>query len=339
MRQQDLHEQSEAVVRSAERPATIDRPHTSWYRRWGFWGACGAGLVGLSLFIIRGRRWATINVAKDKNEERMPRGQPAEEVRSRRPERYARELSRINDVLRNEVEQKTALLEAAAHDLKNPFFGIQALAEIVLENENLTPQSERKIRMVRDSAVEGLEVIDDLLRSAAEARKQGSDLTVLDVGSLVEWVVQGFEPHAERKGQHLSCQVDSASCFVEGNRRRLREAVSNLVSNALKYAPSNTRTDVAVRRNGDDVWITVTDEGPGLSERDQARMFVPFQRLSPKPTHGESASGLGLHLVKQIVEKHQGRVDVDSVLGEGSTFTIVLPAVSPPGGTTEKPQY
>lgn len=246
---------------------------------------------------------------------------------TRQAERHARELARTNTILREKVQEKTALLEAASHDLKNPFFGIRALSEIVLENERLHSSDERKIRLIRNSAAEALQHIDDLLRSAAETRKGSANLTVLDATDLVQWVVQGFAPQAEWKGQHLRCAVDDAPCDVKGDQRQLREAVSNLVSNALKYAPSGARIDVVVERRGEEVRIAVTDEGPGLSEKDQERMFAPFQRLSPEPTGGESASGLGLYLLKQIVERHEGRVEVVSARGEGSTFALLLPAV------------
>lgn len=323
--------QSGSIDSAGRSAARADSRPPAWYRStWIRWGACGIGLVGLALFLVRGRRWATLNL-RAKKEGRRGSSASVGEVQARQTERYARELVRTNAILREEVEQKAALLRAAAHDLKNPFFGIQALAEIVLESDALSPQDERKIRLIRESAADALKRIDELLRSARETTKRSVPLTVLDASSLVERVVQAFEPQAEWKRQTLICTLDdAAACHVEGDWRRLREAVSNLVSNALKYSPSGTQTNVVVKRCGERVRIAVTDEGPGLSKQDQERMFAPFQRLSAKPTGGESASGLGLYLTKQIVERHEGEVEVISARGDGSTFAIVLPAVRRP---------
>lgn len=249
-------------------------------------------------------------------------------------ETYAKELIRANEVLRNRVEEQNTLLEAAAHDLKNPFFGIRALAELVLENEGLSPAVERKVTLIRQSAVEALNHIDDLLRLAAEAAEQKHALSTVDAGALAQRVTDGFEPQAERKGQDLRCTVAaSGDCVVQGDRARLREALSNLVSNALKYSPPDTRIDVDVERDGDAVRMAVTDQGPGLSDEEQGRLFLPFHRLSPQPTGDESASGLGLYLVWQIMEQHDGQVEVESTPGEGSTFALVLPAA--PGDAAE----
>jgi signal transduction histidine kinase len=94
--------------------------------------------------------------------------------------------------------------------------------------------------------------------------------------------------------------------------------------------------DVFVNRRNGAVQVTVADDGPGLSEKDQERMFAPFQRLGPTPTGGESSSGLGLYIVKQIADLHDGEIQVDSVPGEGSTFTLRLPATTP--GETPVPE-
>jgi signal transduction histidine kinase len=138
-------------------------------------------------------------------------------------------------------------------------------------------------------------------------------------------VVTSFEPQAQRKDQALQWTVSDAPCVVAGDRGKLREAMINLLSNALKYAPPGTSVGVTVTQDNGTVKFSVSDEGPGLSSRDQERLFAPFQRLTPKPTGDEGTSGLGLYIVKQIVSLHDGDVKVDTVLGEGSTFTLVLP--------------
>lgn len=240
---------------------------------------------------------------------------------------YNRELRRSNDQLRQTIEEKSKLLGVAAHDLKNPLFGVRALSEVVLENENLDEKVSRKLRLIRESAAEAMALIDDLLASAASTTPSQLDAEAVDVSALTQWVVRSFEPHAQRKDQALHCSVADATCVVEGDKRKLREAVANLVSNALKYSPSGHAVDVRVGREEGDVVVEVDDEGPGLSDADQSRMFAPFQRLSPTPTGNESSSGLGLYIVKKIVDLHDGAIEVDSALGDGSTFRLRFPAV------------
>ena len=112
--------------------------------------------------------------------------------------------------------------------------------------------------------------------------------------------------------------------MIEADRERLREVIDNLVSNAIKYSPLDKPIWVTVEPVGDEVHFSVRDLGPGLTETDKQKVFGKFQRLSAVPTGEESSTGLGLSIVKQIVELHGGRVWVESEAGQGATFTVAL---------------
>jgi signal transduction histidine kinase len=108
---------------------------------------------------------------------------------------------------------------------------------------------------------------------------------------------------------------------------RIREAIDNLVSNAIKYSPIGGKISLKVTREDNNTVIRVADEGAGLSPEDLGRLFGRFQRLSAKPTAGESSTGLGLSIVKRIIDMHGGEVTAESAgPNKGSTFTIMLPA-------------
>jgi signal transduction histidine kinase len=108
---------------------------------------------------------------------------------------------------------------------------------------------------------------------------------------------------------------------------RIREAIDNLISNAIKYSPIGGKITVLVSHYNNNTVIRVADEGAGLSPEDLGRLFGRFQRLSAKPTGGESSTGLGLSIVKRIIDMHGGQVTADSAgPGQGSTFTVMLPA-------------
>jgi signal transduction histidine kinase len=108
---------------------------------------------------------------------------------------------------------------------------------------------------------------------------------------------------------------------------RIREAIDNLVSNAIKYSPIGGKINVGVTHESSNTVIRIADEGAGLSPEDLGRLFGRFQRLSAKPTAGESSTGLGLSIVKRIIDMHGGHVTAESSgPGQGSTFTVTLPA-------------
>jgi signal transduction histidine kinase len=107
---------------------------------------------------------------------------------------------------------------------------------------------------------------------------------------------------------------------------RMREAIDNVISNAIKYSPIGGKISVLVDNQKKNTVIRIADEGAGLSPEDLGRLFGRFQRLSAKPTAGESSTGLGLSIVKRIIDMHGGEVTANSAgPGQGSTFTIILP--------------
>jgi signal transduction histidine kinase len=115
---------------------------------------------------------------------------------------------------------------------------------------------------------------------------------------------------------------------VEGDEDWLRQVLENLLGNAIKYSAERRSIWLEVRRTGDLVRLAVKDEGPGLSDDDKARVFGRFQRLSARPTGGESSTGLGLSIVRQLVERHGGRVYAESEgRGKGATFVVEVPAL------------
>ena len=321
--------EGDVVVLSASEVSTlgttpqVEGEATAWYRSPV---AVGVYAVAGLILLVGYLQWKIAILTRTRRRlEGLLSDRTAEVHRQNRQlETFNRELILTNRRLRETLEEKSRLLGVATHDLKNPLFGMRALAEILLERESLSDHGRRKVDLIRTSAQETLDQINGLMDSAASTAGQIEEEPV-DVSALAGWVVHSFEPQAQRKDQTLRCTVPDFSCVVTGDREKLREAMTNLVSNALKYAPPGTVVDVTVTQDDGAVKFAVSDEGPGLSSRDQERLFAPFQRLTPKPTGDEGTSGLGLYIVKQIVALHDGDVEVDTTLGEGSTFALVLP--------------
>jgi signal transduction histidine kinase len=226
-------------------------------------------------------------------------------------------------------------LLAIAHDLKSPLLGIRRLSERLLESEDDLPEGvRRRLELIRDSAEEASTYLEDVNFSTTLAAIDTEDPPPepVDVAEVAREVVDGLQTYAEGKSQTLhhtaSPSADRTDYTVLGDSLQLREAMNNLVSNALKFSPSGSTVEVTLRRSDETVSFSVVDEGPGLTPSEQDRIFEPLSQAGPDPTDGEETTGIGLYIVNRIVEKHDGAVEVESEKGEGATFRLKLPAAS-----------
>jgi signal transduction histidine kinase len=170
-------------------------------------------------------------------------------------------------------------------------------------------------------------MVDHLI---SDAMADAFDISIrrepVDVAGLVSEVADANQPLATNKQQIIT--VSAPPNFVTMcDADRMREAIDNLISNAIKYSPIGGKIAVVVSHEQSNTIIRIADEGAGLSPEDLGRLFGRFQRLSAKPTAGESSTGLGLSIVKRIIDMHGGEVTANSEgPGQGSTFTVSLPA-------------
>ena len=229
---------------------------------------------------------------------------------------------------------KNEILGTVAHDLKNPLGVILGRTEMLTElitasasKESVTAQVEH----IRDATRRLTSMVDHLI---SDAMADAFDISIrrepVDVAGLVSEVADANQPLAANKQQTI--HVSAPPNFVTMcDADRMREAIDNLVSNAIKYSPIGGKITVLVMHEGKNTVIRIADEGAGLSPEDLGRLFGRFQRLSAKPTAGESSTGLGLSIVKRIIDMHGGQVTADSAgPGQGSTFTVTLPATETP---------
>ena len=239
-------------------------------------------------------------------------------------------LAAQREQLRSSNRFKSEVLGTVAHDLKNPLGVILGRAEILsdlLEAKRLQVEPARaQVEHIRESAKRLTGMVDLLI---ADAMNDALDITVrrepIDLSHLVGEVVEANRPLAERKGQRITLERPDTLPAV-GDQDRLRDAVDNLLSNAIKYSPTGGRIEIGVGERQGRVRVAVRDHGPGLSPEDLSRLFGRFQRLSAKPTGGESSTGLGLSIAKRIVELHGGEIEAASDgPGTGTTFSILLP--------------
>lgn len=215
-----------------------------------------------------------------------------------------------------------------AHDLRNPLSGIRAAADLLMDARLDQARRESLLRVIRDGADAALRMTDDLLDTAA-ARAGGAVGTpaAVDLAAVVERRADLYRMAAQAKGIDLG--FDLAPCppaWVDG--ARIARVLDNLVSNAVKYSPPDRRVTVALRTSPGRARLSVTDEGPGIPAHEIGGLFAPFARGSTLPTNGERSTGIGLTVVKRLVETGGGEIRVRSAPGNGSCFEIVLPLAS-----------
>jgi len=268
------------------------------------------------------------------------------------------QIERANAELETRVEARTAELSAAnrrletqwrrvrqtnafqsevlgtiAHDLKNPLNVILGRSEILEElfQNEADSKAGPHLQHIRNSALRLTKMIDELI---SDAMTDALDISIrsetVDLASLVDEVVEANRPLAERKSQNMRVDVSSplpTACDPE----RIREAIDNLVSNAIKYSPVGGTISVEAFREGGDNVFRVSDSGPGFQSDDMTRLFGRFQRLSARPTNGEMSTGLGLSIVKRIVDLHNGSISVESRESAGAVLSVRLTAMQQGG--------
>ena len=227
-------------------------------------------------------------------------------------------------------ELKTDLLSMAAHDLKNPLNTIINLSKII---KSLIPESDAEIFEfivnIHDSADHMFRLILELLNSTViESGRIQLKKQPVDLGELVSAIIYQCRTQAENKAQSIEYNIDvNDEFYTMADAVKIRESIENLISNAIKYSSSNSKINIKLVRTTNNILFSIKDSGPGLTDEDKKKLFGRFQRLSAQPTAGESSTGLGLFIAKQIVDLHDGKIWVESKYGYGATFFIELPVV------------
>jgi two-component system sensor histidine kinase/response regulator len=224
-------------------------------------------------------------------------------------------------------QSKTDLLNILAHDLKSPLISIKMLSKMIIEEADKKSPVADYAADIFSTVQRVHNLVDEILDSSIiESGVLLLDCKHVDIGKLAELVVLDNSIAAEQKNQKIILQAEDG-CIVDGDESRLRMVIDNLITNGIKYSQLGGGIWVTVRNAKKNIEIEVKDEGLGLSEDDLKKIFKKYQRLSAQPTGGEPSTGLGLSIVRQLVEMHNGTVSVKSELGKGSTFTVLIPQI------------
>jgi len=219
---------------------------------------------------------------------------------------------------------KTDFVNTVSHDLRSPLTAILGYVELISRAGPVTEQQSEFIRRIQLSVNNITTLINDLLdlgriEAGFDARKE-----IAHLPAIIHYAAEGLRSRITEKSQELVIQVPEDLPAVLGNPVRLRQMFGNLIGNAIKFTPAKGRITISVVSQGDQVILQVSDNGMGIPSADQPYVFDRFYRGSNIP-NDSPGTGLGLAIVKSIVENHQGRIWLDSTIGQGATFTIVLP--------------
>lgn len=223
--------------------------------------------------------------------------------------------------------QKNVWLGMAAHDMRNPLSIIIGYTQFLLQSpDEIDADANQLLSVVESSARFMLGMIEDLLDvSTLESGQLSLSLEEYDIGHLVAGAVSRNGPLARDKGTSLSLTSPAQPLRCRVDAPKLDQVLNNLLTNAIKYSPPNTSVQVHVREMEGRAIVRVTDQGPGIPQEEQSKLFQPFGRTSVRTTGGEKSTGLGLAIARRIVEGHAGSLGVDSEPGRGSTFWFSLP--------------
>ncbi len=222
---------------------------------------------------------------------------------------------------------QTDFVNKVSHELRTPLTSIRMFVETLQLGRLQDPQRQREaLEIVADETARLSALINRLLDWARmESGRRTYELTRQPLGPILDAALQAFEPQMLHQTVHLTREIPPRLPTVMADRPALSEAILNLLNNAYKYTGPEKRIRVSVSLQGPSVSISVTDNGPGIPQRDQKHVFDKFYRASDPLSRTIEGTGLGLAMVKHIAVGHGGRVSVESELGRGATFNVVLP--------------
>jgi len=245
------------------------------------------------------------------------------------------QLGETNVALYESNRLKSEFLANVSHELRTPLNSILGFAELLRDTvaENPDPKMARYLQNILASGRNLLELINDLLDLAKiEAGKMDIRAESLSLNDLFEGLINLLKPIAEGKDLSIIPAVGSEVPIMQTDPTKLQQVLYNLLSNAIKFSPSGGRIDIAAQMSGtENIRIAVRDRGPGIEQEKQELIFEKFRQIDGSVTRQHSGTGLGLAISKELISLLGGTMGVDSVLGEGATFWVILPQKIQPG--------
>lgn len=235
----------------------------------------------------------------------------------------------MSDKITNVDKARQEFVSNASHELKTPLTSIKLLTESMLYNSDLSPEIYNEFLTDINIEVDRLtNLINDLLlMTKLEDRHMKLNIAPVELAVLIEKIINSLKPIASSKNVNVELSFEepvSAEC----DELKIHQAIVNLIENAIKYSKQNGKVKVALSSDTENAYISVIDYGEGIDEDELTNIFDRFYRVDKARSRETGGSGLGLHIVRQLVFMHSGRLEVKSEPQKGSEFTIILPLIS-----------
>jgi signal transduction histidine kinase len=236
-----------------------------------------------------------------------------------REQQLRAELERLDDY-------RVELLSTISHELKNPISVLLGHLEVLDGEEDIDPSVQHSLAAMGRASRRLDALAENLLMLRQSSDRTPLERVSVDLGQLVADSVDLSAMAADREGVQLTLVPGTSAVVVPGDPDQLDRVIVNLVNNAVKYTPRGGTVTVSLEASDDWAVFTCADTGLGISEEDQTRLFSEFFRSTNAQARAKPGTGLGLAIVKRTVERHGGRVEVESELGVGTTFRVYLPS-------------
>lgn len=226
-----------------------------------------------------------------------------------------------------EIEKASAfkndVLGMVAHDLRNPIGAIESIAQLI-EMDELDDDMQENMSMIKASCHKALSIINDLLEVARNDNSNQMTENLANINDFLQGIVQVWQ-HVSSFNNKLVLTAPAQPVHALIDQEKFHRVIDNLISNAAKFSKDGDEISIALTEKDTFVQIAITDYGVGIPEQLIPHIFDRFSKAGRRGLKGEKSTGLGLSISRQIVEKHHGRIDVESAEGKGTTFTIRLP--------------
>ena len=232
---------------------------------------------------------------------------------------YLKEIDRL----------RSEFVNTLSHDLRSPLTSVIGYAELVERTGPLNENQRDFLRRIQDSVQHITDLINDLLDLGSIEAGLDTRREYVQLEGILRYTLEMLQGQIKSKRIKVQTEIVSPIPALRANPTRLRQVLDNVVGNAIKYSHANGEVKISVHSEADQIILQVVDHGPGISPADQPHIFDKFYRGSNISSE-IAGSGLGLAIVKTIVESHQGRIWLESTVGKGSSFFIVLPVQSEP---------
>ncbi len=234
------------------------------------------------------------------------------------------ELIQNNEELKRIHDEKHGLIHVLAHDLKSPLNNNKGLIQLIKMPENLTDEQKDYLNKLEKSNQQGVQLIEDLLQLYRMESQQKAEIEAINISSYFDELIQKHEDSAKLKNIKIETKIESTKNEFYTDADKLQRIMDNLISNALKFSYEGTTVMIKAIQADSQLQIEVKDEGMGILKEEQHKIFHKFQKMSNKPTAGESTSGLGLSIVKTLVEQLEGNIEFESAPRKGTSFRVSL---------------